>query len=299
MKNLDGVDFQLLNLDSAQFEKIYKAVDIALKTINTKIKSSNEKGKYKIPIGVDVDPTKLKEINQKIIDSYISQKKEEGTLDSLTIKRRTELEKIFGINQDRLTLIDRELEKERALTKEKKLQSTLGSDSIKLFKIAQEHGTATARKLSDVLSGKRDFGGFVGAGGKDLDIFKEQFGDKFEQKQAQQFYKGESVSGVKGLYGGQTIGIEEQGIRGLTSSRSQLEAKRLADKALRGSESRQTTVNQTNNVPITMKIDVVNTEKENLGEKIIDVVSKEIKKYGSKINNAFNKAQSGNQISNK
>ena len=97
-----------------------------------------------------------------------------------------------------------------------KITIKLGSDSIKLFEIAKEHGTDVAKKIGDVLAGNVDFSTFAKKGGKELDAFKDKFANLFKQKQAEAFFKGEKIPGeggfnfsTKRLSGGAGIDIQE------------------------------------------------------------------------------------------
>jgi hypothetical protein len=124
------------------------------------------------------------------------------------------LSKQLGIQEDELDVLRRKLETEQAINEERRLQSRLGSESVRLFNIAQTEGVQVAREIGDVLAGNLDFASFVRRGGQALDVFKRDFEGLFEQQQALAFFRGETSPGVNTLRGGAGIAIQEQAIRG-------------------------------------------------------------------------------------
>jgi TP901 family phage tail tape measure protein len=82
------------------------------------------------------------------------------------------------------------LELQRAINQEKELESTLSSRTQKLAKIGREEGVQTARRLSEVLSGDFDFDLFERIGGKNLEIFKKEFANIFQEQQDLKFLRG-------------------------------------------------------------------------------------------------------------
>lgn len=151
-----------------------------------------------------------REVSKLIIEDTLERLRAEGALESTILKTERALLKQFNIKEDTLQIIQRELELQRAVNEEQRLQSRLSSDSVKLFRIAQEEGTGIARAIGEVLAGQRDFNTFVRRGGRELEVFKEQFADIFEQQQATAFFSGSTVPGLRGLRGGQNIPIEEK-----------------------------------------------------------------------------------------
>ena len=169
------------------------------------------------------------------------------------------------------------MEHERALSQEKRLQAELGNESLKLFRIAQEQGTEVARRIGDVLSGEIDFDLFVRRGGEAVDVFKKEFADLFEQQQALQFFRGESVSGLKRLRGGTRIAIQEEAIRtpAITDRTQALLAQRRAVSQV----ARTQAINQINApVQITTNIDI--SKLDEVSTKVIHEISTQLRDSG-------------------
>ena len=164
---------------------------------------------------VSTDEAKL---NQQILKHRLAQLKSLGYQTSEILKAKGLLQEQLGIQEQFEDRLDRQLEIQRAINDEKRLESKLGADSIKLYQIAQKYGTDTAEEIGKVLSGQISFSDFVKSGGKELEIFKKQFGDEFEQQIAEAFFKGEPITkGFNfdlGFRGGEDIPIAEEGIRG-------------------------------------------------------------------------------------
>jgi len=299
-KDLETVDFRFLGFEEDQFDLIVDGVEKALKEVDSLINKEVKKDR-RIPLGVDISVKDLNKVNEALINTNIEQLKGEGALASSLLRRRTELEKMLGITQDGVTLIERQLQKERELTKEKRLQSELGNESIKLFRIAQEQGTATARKIGDVLAGEADFSTFVRKGGKELEIFKKEFADIFEQQQAKAFFKGDITPGIKGLRGGAGINIQEQALRGLgTRTRALGERDRLLRRQFGPTaQARDTQIIQNQvQAPVSIKVELDISKLNEVKTQFIDEVSKELPKIGTKINTALKNALVGKQAQN-
>jgi TP901 family phage tail tape measure protein len=154
-------------------------------------------------------------LRKVIIQNQLEIAKSQGASTSELLKQESLLNKQFNIFEDEFTVLERQLATQRAITAEQRLQGKLGSDSIKLFEIAQKNGADAARAIGNVLSSddSGDFARFVRQGGENLKLFQENFGDLFKQKQAEAFFKGESVPGIEGLRGGSNIAIQEEFIR--------------------------------------------------------------------------------------
>ena len=174
-----------------------------------------------IPLNFKVEQRELEEqfvkniqdISKTVLDIELDILKTRGATSAELLKAETELSKQFGIEEDTLDVVRRRLELEKAVNEEKRLQSRLGSDSVKLFRIARDEGADIARQIGDVLAGEVDFDNFIRRGGEAVDIFKKQFSDLFEQQQALAFFQGDVVPGLTGLRGGTRIPIEEEAIR--------------------------------------------------------------------------------------
>ena len=119
-------------------------------------------------------------------------------------KSKMELEELFGLDQDALSLLEKQLNIEKEITKEKIGQKNLSAESVKLYEIAQRFGTGIATDLAKVLSG--------GANVENLSkraeaIFRTQFGSRYKQIKAQDYF-------TKGLGGGipipERVGIDAE-----------------------------------------------------------------------------------------
>lgn len=180
--------------------------------------------------GITVDPQVKVKFEKKRVDlaelllKYeLDKQKALGVSNSELIKAEMHARKLLNIEGEMLDKKERQLQLEKAIAEEKRLQGKLGSDSIKLFRIAQEHGSDIARKIGDVLAGTVDFDTFIRMGGKAAKVFEKEFADLFEQKQAEKFFKGFKVTAGKGrkeqdLTGGASIKIQED----LTKSSNQI-----------------------------------------------------------------------------
>jgi len=152
---------------------------------------------------------KQQDISKLLIDQIKQEAEVRGALESEALRLVDTLNKQFGIEEDSLDVLERKLDIERTIAEEKRLQSRLGSESIKLFRIAKEEGSNVAKKIGEILAGETDFNLFVKKGGKALEVFKKEFSGIFEAKQAERFFKGLTVPGEKDLRGGALIPIEE------------------------------------------------------------------------------------------
>jgi len=234
--------------------------------------------------------TQIEKINKAIINDNIEQLKAQGALTSQIIERRNRLEDLFGINRDLETSLDRQLEKERALREEKRLQAELGNESLKLFRIAREQGVDIAQQISDVLSGEVDFSTFIRRGTEAAEIFKKEFANLFEQQQAKAFFRGETVPGIKGLRGGTRVAIQEEAIR-TPALTGRIQARLAQRRAI--SQQIQSINQVTAPVNITANIDI--SKLDEVSNKVINQVSQQLPKAGSQINDALKRALVGKQ----
>ena len=288
-----GTDFATENIGNLKsLEKINGLLQENLNITKEQTKQEAKLGEEKKKQLSDVQ---LNVINNAVISSQLEQLKNQGALTSEIIDRTNRLEDIFKINRDLETSLDRQLEKERALREEKRLQAELGNESLKLFRIAQEQGTATAKKISEVLAGDVDFSTFILRGGEVAEIFKKEFAGLFEQQQALQFFRGESVTGQKGLQGGAgiTLPTEDLAIRGLPST---AEASRSRSRLMSGVQAAQNVqnINQVSaSTNITANIDI--SKLDEVSNKVIDEIAKQLPRAGSEINLALKNALVGKQ----
>lgn len=160
-----------------------------------------------------INKRKSQKISEIVLKNELEILKARGALASQITKAEQLLRKQLGIEKTGLDLLTDQLRKEREINEERRLRSELGSETIKLFRIAQTEGIEVARKIGDVLAKNMDFATFVRIGGKSLEVFKDKFADIFEQQQALAFFKGDVTPGLKGLRGGRRIAIEEEALR--------------------------------------------------------------------------------------
>lgn len=227
-----------------------------------------------------------------ILDSLEQQLKARGALESQSLKFVSSISKQLGIEEDTLDVLKRQLDLERAIKEEKRLQSRFGSDTIKLFRIAQEQGVNVARQIGEVLSGQADFDLFVKRGGQAVDIFKKDFSDLFEQQQALAFFSGRTVPGARGLRGGTRIPIEEEAVRERIG-RFSPEASLLASKATKQFERiQQAQITQTNTINNTFNVNATTTKEA------IDLVEKALSSGSPQISKSLANLVTGNKQNN-
>lgn len=246
-------------------------------------KYTDELQKQEISLALQED------INDILLASQNRRLKEQGFLTSEILKAEQALRDKLGIEEKLEDKLERQLQIQEAITKEKRLESELGNETIKLYRIAQEQGTDIAQRIGDVLSGEVDFSSFVRRGGEAVETFKKEFSDIFEQQQALAFFRGDTVPGARGLRGGTRIAIEEEGIRRPTSAITRavgLDQSRL--EALARREMIQQKVDVSAPVTINTSIDV--SDLDAVGDQVVDKIAKEVQKSGSKMNIALAKA---------
>lgn len=216
-----------------------------------------------------------------------------GASNSQLLKAEDLYTKQLGIEEDSLDKIKRKLEYEKAINEERRLQNKLGSDSIKLFNIAQVEGVETAKKIGDVLAGEMDFSTFVRRGGRELEIFKKEFEDLFKQQQAIAFFRGERVPELTGLRGGTRIAIEEEAIRRPTTrfapelaiqqARIQREFQRIEELKVKVE------------APITINAEIDASQLSEVQQVFVNKVAQQLPQVGSKINKALAQALGNKQ----
>lgn len=232
---------------------------------------------------------KQNQIAKLILEDQLERLKANGALNSEVLKAEGLLKKQLKIEEQLEDRVKRQLALQREKTKEQRLQSKLGSDSIKLFEIAQTEGTDIAKAIGDVLAGDTSFSSFVQRGGKALEVFKQQFEDIFKQQQALAFFGGGRVPGLEGLQGGRRINIEERGIFEPVSRfnvQAELQKQRILEQeqnAIIGRPATQTQVDV--DMPVNVNVDVGSIDE--IGEAVTDKLAKEIPQVGSKINKAI------------
>jgi TP901 family phage tail tape measure protein len=263
--------------------------------LRTRLQKQIEQSQITVQPVVDVQPIISFEEQQSISKILLANKLEELKLQGATNAQLAQA-KILGtdqlkIKEDTITLLGNQLDLEKAIQEEKRLQNKLGSDSIKLFEISQTEGVAAAKAIGNVLSGETGFADFARRGGKNLEIFKKEFADIFKQQQALQFFTGERVSGEPMLRGGSTIAIQEEALRKQRPvGRSEL---LVAQKATEQQYAKITQVQTTIPVNINANIDV--SKLDEVKKQFALEISKQLPQAGTDINNALQQALLGKQ----
>jgi len=200
----------------------------------------------------------------------------------------------LNIKEDTLTLLNQQLDLEKAIQEEKRLQNKLGSDSIKLFNIAQQDGVEIARQIGDVLAGNKDFNIFARQGGKALEVFKREFEDLFKQQQALQFFTGERVTEAPNLRRGTSIAIQEEALRQERPiGRTELtRAQAAAQQGFTKISQIQATA------PVTVNANIDISKLSEVKDQFVKEVTKQLPQAGTDINNALQQALLGKQGNN-
>lgn len=158
----------------------------------------------------EINQSKRKEVAELVLKSELDLLKARGALTSEIIQAEQLARRKLGIEKEILGQVEDQLAREKAISEERRLRANVGSDEIKLFRIAQTEGVDVARRIGEVLAGNLDFSTFVRQGGQALEVFKDQFEDIFESQQARAFFSGDPIPGLKGLRGGSLIPTEQQ-----------------------------------------------------------------------------------------
>jgi TP901 family phage tail tape measure protein len=197
----------------------------------------------------------------------------------------------LNIKEDTLTLLNQQLDLEKAIQEEKRLQNKLGSDSIKLFNIAQQDGVEIARQIGDVLAGNKDFNIFARQGGKALEVFKREFEDLFKQQQALQFFTGERVTEAPNLRRGTSVAIQEEALRQERPiGRTELtRAQAAAQQGFTKISQIQATA------PVTVNANIDISKLSEVKDQFVKEVTKQLPQAGTDINNALQQALLGKQ----
>lgn len=231
---------------------------VAPKIIEQLQKQFDNATNLRVPVDLDVSTQDTAELFsteqqnkliQDLIKDQIERLKLQGATESQLLKIEDKLRRQFDINDDILDQKQRELEIERKISEEQRLRTQLSSESVKLFRIAQEQGVGVAQAIGEVLAGQKDFNLFLRQGGKEVEIFKKEFADIFEQQQALRFFRGERVTGQPGLRGGTRIPIREEILqRGITPSRATVDFQRARAGLGLPNVQQTNTINITNNI---------------------------------------------------
>jgi TP901 family phage tail tape measure protein len=263
--------------------------------LRSRLQKQVDQSKIIIEPKIEIQPLISFEEQQSISKLLLANKIEELKLQGATNVQLAQA-KILGtdqlkIKEDTITLLGNQLDLEKAIQEEKRLQNKLGSDSIKLFEISQTEGVAAAKAIGDVLSGETGFSDFARRGGKNLEIFKKEFADLFKQQQALQFFTGERVSGEPTLRGGSNIAIQEEALRGQRPiGRTELTR---AQSAAEAQFTKITQVQTTVPVTVTANIDV--SKLSEVKKHFVMEITKQLPQVGSDVNNALVQALTGKQ----
>lgn len=134
------------------------------------------------------------ENQQKLIKALIKDQLERaklaGATESQLLKIEDRLIRQSDINDNIISQKIRQLEIDRKITEEQKARVQFSDESAKLAKIAKDEGIGTARAISEVLSGQRDFNIFLRQGGKRAEILKDQFADFVKNQELLKFFLG-------------------------------------------------------------------------------------------------------------
>ena len=152
-------------------------------------------------------------ITKAIIKNRLAELKIQGALNSELLKAEGYLNKQLNTDESIIDKAIRKLLIEQSISEEKRFQNQLGSDSLKLFEISQTEGVDIAKKIGDFQAGDMDLEMFARIGGKAFEVYKEKFAQEFKERQAEQFFRGERVTGAPDLRGGANIDILEENIR--------------------------------------------------------------------------------------
>jgi hypothetical protein len=289
-----GIETRLRNVniepewDRTTLEKSLEVLT-KLSDIEKEITSENEK-QLEANKKSEVLQINKQEISKLVLNNKLAELKAQGALESQILKTTGLIIKRLGIEEQTIDKVSRQLELERALSDEKRLQSEIGNESLKLFNIAKENGPEVAKQIGDVLSGAINFDNFIRRGGEAVDIFKKEFADVFEQQQAKAFFQGRSVVGEKGLRGGRSIAIQEEAIRGVSST---VPAMLSQKKAERQFTQLETIAPVTAKTEMNVNIDV--SKLDEVSKKVTDDISAQLPKVGTKINIALKNALLGKQ----
>ena len=138
-----------------------------------------------------IEEIELKRIRlEGLIRNQTEALKIQGATNLQLLQAERILENMYGINQDKNSQLQYELNLERELTKEKLMQNDLSSDSMKLYEIAKTKGRDVAYNISKFLKGGISVEAFEG-GGKFSNLratLEKYFQSELTQRQASRFF---------------------------------------------------------------------------------------------------------------
>jgi hypothetical protein len=174
---------------------------------------------------LSLDSEARQKFAQEIVKLRGEELKTQGALTSEIIRQQIEDEKRLNIQKTGLEYLTQQLQLEKAVNDEKKLQGKLGSDSLKLFEIAKSgpQGVQQAQEIGKLLQGDTSLSQFFNTASKGaIESFKKSWGDLLTNLQAEAFFKGENIPGLNlapGVlsfgqrFSGSNIAIDEEAIR--------------------------------------------------------------------------------------
>jgi hypothetical protein len=124
-----------------------------------------------------------------LIDNQLEILRLQGATDLQLVRQRIELEKMYGINQNKTDLLRNELSLNQEITKEKLNQNKMSSDSLKIFDIFQKSGFQTAQEAGRLVTGQTDtFQKFSELSLDIKSVLENEFPQLIEQLKAKEFF---------------------------------------------------------------------------------------------------------------
>jgi hypothetical protein len=227
------------------------------------------------------------DIAKLVLANYNERLKQQGALNSQILIATQLRVNQLGIEETAVEKLGRKLEIERALSEEKRLQIRIGNDSLKLYDIAKTQGIEVARQVGEVLSGETDLSTLARRGGTAFETFKTQFEDLYKAKQGEMFFKGETLTGVQELQGGLRVPIQEEAIRNRALTMPAAEERKL-----------QRLINVNTSVPVNFNTTLDVSKLDEVRQRVIKEISKQLPQVGTDVNNALVQALMGKQGKN-
>jgi TP901 family phage tail tape measure protein len=290
---------------------------VELGALRKQLQKQIENINIKAKIPVEVEPIMAIEESQKIAEELVKKQisdqqsiarlmlqnklagmKAQGASNSELIKAEILGTANLKIEDDKVTLIGRQLELQRALNEEKELEGKIGNESLKLFEIAQTNGEEAAKVIGDVLSGTIDFNTFVRRGGENLELFKTQFAGLFKQIQAEQYFKGERVAELPTLRRGEQIAIKEEFIRQPEIRQSELQQAQIRSEQLAQQKQLESVFNLQASIPINLNTTVDISRLDELAQNVVNKIAEQGAVAGTKVNDMLKTALLGKQGQN-
>ncbi len=223
---------------------------------------------------------------QQLINHEVELMEIRGLSGSQLVMAKTAIEDAVLGRTDELREMERMLELEREVTKEKQAQRGLSSESVRLWKVAQQAGVDVATNIARLLRGQIDISDLTK---REEDIFRKQFRTRWEQIQAQKFFfekkpffepSGIEIPIRERLMPGEVRGA----VRRIIKRTREFERKKELRVVKQFIEFKPT-------VPVDIKQHIkVNVDANNLANKVYNKVISELKKMTSPLKKAFDNA---------